>query len=306
MSTRTKELLLSLTTALLGTAALLAGVEYGIAWPSGIIFFLYISLFSFSALFIEDKLASSILAIIPAAFSVFFLPESLWTAIGVFLVIILNIWSKWEIRKVALSSPKPGTRNATRSGLPIILSGAALLISLFYYAAYRDVAITSLIPRGSFEALFPHLIRSAGFILPDSPPINPDGTIDQFLEAYAVKALENGGIPRRTVSDSQFEALISEERQLLSERLGITLNGDEPIRAVFYEVANRRAAAFLGTYVVYVPAVLSVGVFFALRTIFIPFQWLAMLAAHLMFLLAGRLHIIKEETATLTIKRYTL
>lgn len=301
-----KELVLSLLTALLGVLALLFGASAGLTWLTGLCALLYAVFFTLSAIFISEARLAHLVAVLPILPAFFFLPMNVWYYGGIVASLALHMWGRWHMRREATTLPTFSVRRAIRGGLATSLTGIALLTSLLYHAAYKEAAVTSLIPRQSFEIILPYIARSIGLAVEDAPDIDPSMTIDEFLSAYVTKALEKSGIPLEEVPAMDINRLVAEERRLLSKEFGAPLDGDEELGVVLYGAAEKRARDFLGTYVVYVPAILALGIFFALRTLFIPLQWVIMAFVYLLFRAALLSHIIREETLTITIRTYSL
>lgn len=81
----------------------------------------------------------------------------------------------------------------------------------------------------------------------------------------------------------------------LSKSLGITLSGEEKIEDVIYQTLNQEINKRSQPYKGYFPIGMSLGVFFAIKALSIPFMWIIILLSMLIFKILVSLGAVKIQ-----------
>jgi len=81
----------------------------------------------------------------------------------------------------------------------------------------------------------------------------------------------------------------------LSKTLGITLLDGEKIEDVIYQTLNQEINKRSNPYKEYFPIGLSLGVFFAIKALSIPFMWIVILLSMLIFKILVSLGAVKIQ-----------
>lgn len=81
----------------------------------------------------------------------------------------------------------------------------------------------------------------------------------------------------------------------LFKGLGVEVKGDEKIADVLYKLANQKLNEFAGPYKKYIPLAASIGLFFILRILMIPFGWFVILVSWILFTLLKTTQVVRIE-----------
>jgi len=120
-----------------------------------------------------------------------------------------------------------------------------------------------------------------------------------YFSPLALKGQDQIGIPRSLFNIVVKPSITVLEEQIpvfqLSKTLGITLLDGEKIEDVIYQTLNQEINKRSNPYKEYFPIGLSLGVFFAIKALSIPFMWIVILLSMLIFKILVSLGAVKIQ-----------
>lgn len=215
-----------------------------------------------------------------------------------------------------------------KRGLPLAITGIALIVSLAYYfnplLNFNQQKIE--IPVEVFSFI---LKPASGIIGKMIPFYDPEMTIDETLASGMVlqgQGIQAQDIPADLINKIDFDnlgdlninellndpdvksflkeqvsqggidqSLLVEQRKQLSQSLGVELKGDETMEVVLANLVNSKLGDFVGPYAKEISLGIAVALFFVLRLIGKLFGLLAMILSRIIFYLLLLLKIVKIE-----------
>lgn len=302
---KAKETVLSIITALLGIGTIVVGVKTGISSASMTLLFLYAVLFSLTSLLVKEKSAAISTMLLPGLVALFFLKVNPWIYLGMFFVLGCAVFGWHQIQKERSSIPVFRISRILGTGLPLFLTALSLGISLFYYNSYQSTGPVVLVPRQTFNFFLPYGLKATKGIFSPGFAIDPDSRVNDLLLTL-IKNEAGNHINLDSLSPSQTNTILAEERKSFSRELGVSIRGDEKVRDLFYEVAEKKAENLAGPYTNYIPLVFAIGVFFAFKALSWPVYWLIIAICGILLWAGKKAHLIGEEIKTITVRSYRL
>ena len=307
MTASPRAILAVVAVTLSALGALIFGYVYSDWLWGGTSLIIFIVTYGFISAFVSWKLLiPAVLAPIIALFIT--IPKEFPLILIELAIAAACFLSVWQVRREGALSFETNVARLLRASLPPILTAASLTIALFYYIDERELKSVVLVPRQAVEILLPYFSKMSQGLLPMGDTIDPDDTVDELLERLLAREVADfqGTLKVDNIPASQKKSYLEAEKRALSERLGFPLKGDERIGDVFYEVINKKATEFAGSYIRLWWAALALGLFLGLRTLALPIHWLAVGVNMLLFWLAKRLGLLRVSESTIRVVRYYL
>ena len=264
--------------------------------------FAFAILFALSAIFIREKLMRSAAAILATALGYLFVPYTSWVVIMTAASALAAWYACEAIANEYQASHSFSVRKTLRGGLPMFLTAAVLLLTMFYFSSAANQTGNVLLPKTFFNAAIPLLEKPIQGIIPG---FRSGVSVDELIRAFASKQ-SGGKIDISELPQAQQEEFIREGRRVLGEQLGIPLTGKERSEDVLYEAANAQAEKLAGPYRQYLPLLGAVGFFLAAKTLTLPIYWITLLLVFLVVKLLVTMGILKKEITTIEVERITL
>lgn len=188
--------------------------------------------------------------------------------VGVILAIGFFFLASRRMRREVSSRETLNWRILIKNNAGAFFTALAILFSLLYFTTTaRDARIEDVfIPKALFTYaanLFEKPIQS--FI----PGFKADATVDDILVSLSMKEF---GENLKNLPHANIKNLLAAGRAQFSDQLGIALSGKETVADVFYEYASDQIEKYSLPYKQYIPIVLTVGYFTALRFFFYLFS----------------------------------
>jgi len=291
-------------------------------------FFIFVVLSGLTCFLIDSKaIAFPLLTLCALSFFLFF-GFKIGYLIGIILFLIALFAGYLSINSEKRVRIRVSLRKSLGYGLPLVLTFSIIMICIAYYfaPAIQAQAREITIPKQMFDAA---VAPAEGVISGLVPGFKKSMTVDEFtflmtlstlekqeefeLPPEAIEFLKEEGVDIASKQEV-FEAIRENPRvrekfmemfreqegkeeggQGLFEGLGIEVKGDEPFLDAIYKAANQKLNEVLGPYRKYIPLAASVSLFFILRILMIPFDWLVMSFAWLLFALLKAVKVVRIE-----------
>lgn len=306
-----KELILATLTVIVGVvsayvwkAALLASGFPGFTFYSIPILTLLVfgTLFSLSALFIDERGLRSGVALISCITGYLFIPYSATVLAGAVLSGLGGWHAANQIATEVKASQLFSLQKFLRAGTPLFFTAFALFLAVAYYASIGNRTDAALLPKSLFNAAIPLIQKPLEGVLPG---FRADASVDDLLLAFAIREL-GSTVDVSKLSVSQKSELVAQGRAALAAQFGVKLNGTEKASDVLYTVTNKEVGTFLGPYRQYIPLITAIGFFVAVKTLTLPIYWITLLIVFFVVKLLKALKILHIETGTIKVERLVL
>lgn len=264
------------------------------------------SLFVLASVFIKEKKVIYPASIIAIGAPFLFVEATNEALVALLIAVLLIIYSVYRIQKEFSLSFGFGLSKLTKSGLPLYLTVASIVVSVFYMNVLdREKIITSLLPRPLFEsttniALDP--LRS--FI--GLPRVNEAETVDDLFTQLLKDQFASEKIDISQIPQAEFKKLITKQREELSKNFGIKIKGDEKPTDVFYAAIVSYAERLLSPYKRYLPYLAALAFFFAFKTFTFPVYYLSLLMSFILVKIMIGIKILKLEKTMVEVEKLTL
>ncbi len=295
--------------AAFGVAAEVAAIAYQAFYLAASLFIVFTLLFAFSALFAKSGAVAYSASLVPFGTAIFFLPKTLETLAVLLIACVFGILSCWLIRNETETNISSHTHRPLRVGLPMFFTAAAILVSLFYYIGAKEDQYLVLIPKKAFDLVLPYIVGPLVRLpLEQATTFDPNERVDALLEKLLkAQAAADGGNGEPVVSPPETrQYYIEAQRTILSDQLGVKLNGDEHIGDVFYDLINEKALALAGPYVRFMGVLLAASLFFGLKAASILVYWLTIALMPMLVWIARRISLLEERSVAVTVLRLSL
>ncbi len=178
-------------------------------------------------------------------------------------------------------------------GLPTVLTGFAFALSSVYLAspALSNVK-EALIPRAAFETTIATLPLQSIW-----PGFSVEASVDEFVRATLER---EGGAVFAQLPAAQRAGAVRRGREELAQRYGVEVRGGEKLTDVLYRAITDRFIALVGPWAPYVPFILALSFFFAVKFASYPIVWVAQGVSALLVALLVRVGVAKRETIEVT------
>lgn len=195
---------------------------------------------------------------------------------------------------------KPSFYPLTFYGTPAAVTSFAVLFAFvgYFYPFHFN----------SFElppALFRYVIPVAEpLIASQAPWYKKSMTVDEFLSASMAHSIpaEQSASLRSDAANKKIQAAFASEvdkqRNALGEQFGVTLKGDEQLQNFFALVANSYMNYYLTSYQAFIPIIVALSVFLAVKSVGFLFSRTAVLCAWLCMKVLLALGVVKRKTET--------
>lgn len=298
-----RELLFAVITTLFGFAGLSLWRQYHMEQYALVFLFLFIVFYAFTALYSDSGRARALM-LLPLAASLYFLPRSWPYIVSIAAAVLLAGFSLMQIKRGRTENPGFNIWRTLRAGMPLFLSSLALLISVFYAAAAGSEEKVTLVSKPLFDTVYPYMIGTIGRSLGLPQTISVEATVDDVVRLELSRDPKTEAL-FRSLPPSSAAAVVAEARTKLAEQLGIRLSGSGLFRDALYETVNQKADGLIGNYRHFVPLVLAIGVFLSLKALSIPVYVLVIFICYGLSLMARRAGLLKVESVTYTVNRYS-
>lgn len=293
-------------------------IWFGVSLVLFVIFFLLFSLL------VDYKITFVIIYVLSLLTFFIFFPINNYLFIGLAVVLLAMILSRVLIQKERNERLKISLRSVFRAGLPWMMTILALFIGFLGY-------LYPLTPTDKNEINLPPEILNL-FVKPLTrtlsktlPMLDEKTTIDEALalnittqnidltsltpeliaqlkgknikDLNPTELLKNPAIAEilKKQAARVSSATLTQQRNDLAKTLGISLTGKETISDVINKIINAKIKDFVGPAIGVLPIISAVLTFFVLRLIFIPFGWIIILLALLIFQLLRAFRFVKIE-----------
>lgn len=233
----------------------------------GILVFLSFVFILFSTLTTMRWLMFTVFILSSFSFFIFHPFQNIYI-VGIILAVCFFLLASRRMRREVASRETLNWRVLIRNNAGAFFTALAISFSLLYFTTTAPKANIEdvFIPKTLFvymTNLFEKPIQS--FI----PGFKADATVDDILVNLAVKEF---GENVKNLPPANLKNMLAEGRAQFSGQLGITLSGKETAADVFYEYASDQIEKYTLPYTQYIPIVLTVGYFTALRFFFYLFS----------------------------------
>ena len=181
----------------------------------------------------------------------------------------------------------------------------AVIVSVFYYNAIHldeEKALTTIFPQ-SLSSVAVKIVSSQLKSLVGVPvKIDPESSVDEVISQILIEQSKEAGLPSSKLPPAELAKI----RQEISARYKISLAGDEKISEVFQRAVTGRLESLLGPCKEYLPLILTVTLFLALRTITLPLYYLTVLLDFILIKIALSANILKKDKKQIEAERLTL
>lgn len=223
-------------------------------------------------------------------------------AISIFFAII----AAHRMRKEFLLSLGFSLTKIFRSGVPLYLTIASLIVSAFYLSLVtEETAIPALLPRSTLNFTLNRLSEPLSSFT-GVPKISTESTVDEVLVNLLQEQLKNQGIAFSQIPKQELQKALVNERASLEERYGIKIKGGEKVGDLFYDAITTRMQDLLGPYRSYLPFASAVAFFFAFKAFTIPLYYLSLLITLVLIKLLVFTKILRSEKVAIEVDRLTL
>lgn len=264
------------------------------------------SLFGIAAIFVSNYWMMYISMSIGVAAPFLFIPFSTISLILMGPCILLVCFAARRIHKDASLAQGFSISNFFKSGIPLFLTIAGIIISFFYlYDAQKKDAVRAIFPRTAFDVT----IRALGGPLKSltgGEAFTPEGTVDDFFQGLIKKQLGDRGIHFDQLSHKELQRLLADQRSEIAKSYGIQLRGDEKLGDVFYTTIIERMNDLLGPYRAYVPYASAVAFFLAFKTLSFFLYFLIIVIAFLLVRIMIVMGVLTHKKEQIEVERLTL
>ncbi len=303
-------------------------LKRNLSWQSLLWFGIWLLVFLvfwlfFSLLVGSNGICFLIYLAILAVFFLFF-PFHYYLLIGLFVLFLIFIVSRLLIQKERNSRLKISLRAIFKIGLKLTLLFLALFLGLlaYFYPLVKVDEKGINLPPQILALIMKPLVRTISKVL---PAFDPEMTVDETLAMTVViqkpnlselspeilKKFQGKKIneinPQELLKDPQMveifkkqakkinPSIISQQRNELAKNLGIEIKGDEKISELINKLASKQLQSLLGPSLKYLPIISAVLTFIMLNIIFLPFSWIVILFALLIFQIFLIFRVVKIE-----------
>ncbi|MEK7520045.1 MAG: hypothetical protein AAB581_02270 [Patescibacteria group bacterium] len=190
---------------------------------------------------------------------------------------------------------------ATR-GIPTILTAVAVLFAVVGYAyalQFDDVEMSS----ATISFMMPVLEPFAEKYM---PPYKKGMTIDEFLAAGVPEEIQQAA-QRDSVTREALAGELERQRGSLGTQFDIPVTGNERLADLLTALANKYVNKTLGAYKdIAVPFLISVSVFFAIKSLGLVVNRVAVFVAWLASLILAKSGVVRREKAEIEQEALTL
>lgn len=192
---------------------------------------------------------------------------------------------------------KPGFYLLTFYGTPAAVTAFAVLfafVGYFYPFHFNSLALP--------PALFNYVAPVAEPLIASQAPWYKKGmTVDEFLSASMMNS-----IPAEQVSvmagNKKLQAALADEmskqRDALSEQFGIVLTGEEKFQDFLALVADSYVSRYLTSYQAFIPIIVALSAFLAVKSVGFLFSRVAVLGAWLIMKIFAAFGVVTRKTET--------
>lgn len=264
-----------------GILLVLCGAVVGFFWKGipdtpalSVLIVLYASLFGFYLLFARQASLRYTLPAISLGALALTLGVNQFVLEGLALAILFISIAAWTSEYEYQNSVSFAPRRVVSRSLKFFFTALAILFAFAYYGDTHTSAhsVNQLLPRNVFEISLKAAQAPLSRMLPG---FTAESTVDDILIAMATQESAQVVAPR-PISRAQLSAMVKQNRtQILRElerQLGIDLDiarikGTEKISDVLYDVSVAKAEEYLRSYIGYLPIIIAVSYFLALKTV---------------------------------------
>lgn len=269
-------------------------------------FLLSACFFSLAALFIRESKVVYPAIIISISAPYLFTEASLFILSAMALSAALSALAVHKIRKEYDLSPGFSAAKFLKSGLPLYLTTASLVISAFYLTGITEKnAISTLLPKSALEFGLKTLSGPLGSVA-GLPEIDPEATVNELLEKVVSEGLKTKGLELTKLPRSEILKLIGIQRNELADKFGIKVKGNEKVGDLLYGTVTGKAEDLLGPYKSYLPYASAIAFFLAFKTLTIPLYYAALLITLLLIKLMVLTKILRSEKVQMETERLIL
>ncbi|MBI2121676.1 MAG: hypothetical protein HYT98_01005 [Candidatus Sungbacteria bacterium] len=265
------------------------------------------ALFSLAVIFIRGSYIAYALALLSIVIPYFFLSAASAVIISMGVAMLLVFSASYRIRTEYMLSLGFHLTKILKSGLPVYLTAASLVISTLFFASLNeDKALSVLLPRSAFQTALPailnYIIRPTG----DALEFSPNATVQEVLSVVIKDQLQKQGIPLARISQKELNSAISLQIAELEKSYGLKLTGKESTSDVFYGLVNNQILTLVGPYRKYLPHVSALTFFFAFKVITIPLYYIVIAVLMVLIKILVAFKILKSEIVEMRVERLTL
>ncbi len=261
-------------------------------------------LFSLTSILIRSKsLSYGSLLIAFAGGGLFILSHNQVYLLLVLAATAVAFFAVSQIHKELRESVSFRVRKVLKEGLPVFFTALAILFAAFSYVINTYENFGSIVPRPLYNAILPYLKEPLAKVLPG---FNPEATVDEFILEQSKNEAAKSGLKFESLPDREVNEILINQRQVLSQRLGLKLTGREKLGDLLFEVINQKANEVTSRYQQYLPLAATFGVFATVKTFTLPLYWLTLLITAFVLKFLTTAGVLTEETETIDVKRLRL
>lgn len=296
-------------------AVLHGGVKWQVADLGAIIGFvalamvtaaLWLSPLLISPYLVSRRLVQAAICTVASLPILFFFPLTWWTGLAYAVCLCGLWWGLWQGQSEADNRLQIRPYHLLNRMAPLAMMVVMVVVSILYYQQLR--ASTSS-PQQLAQRLVGQTVSIAERFLPlVYQTYQADMTVDQFLVSQVpdtstiLKSL-NVNIPESVPDPTFTHAELDQARNELSQRLGLTLRGDESMHQALVEFVSKQYQPYINRYLNFIPSLLAVALFFLLRIFSIFFQWAIVAFGWLLYRLLRFVGVVRIDHLTVPAER---
>lgn len=192
---------------------------------------------------------------------------------------------------------KPSFYSLTFCGTPAAVTSFAVLfafVGYFYPFHFNSLALP--------PALFRYVTPVVEPLIASQAPWYKKGmTVDEFLSASMMNALpaeQAGIIAGNKKIQTALASEVGKQRDAFGEQFGITLKGGEQFQDFLALVADSYISRYLTSYQAFIPMIVALSVFFAVKSVGFLFSRAAVLCAWLIMKALLAFGVVERKTET--------